>query len=95
MLNLIQPDVITDLATQHSKLCCERLLEAGAIPKLLQLIQTTNRSPPHEEILKHSLSILGNLARYPEFAALVANPPSSILIIAEQILRCPSTVLFL
>lgn len=76
-----------DLATQHSKLCCERLLEAGAIPKLLQLIQTTNRSPPHEEILKHSLSILGNLARYPQFAILVASAPGSISIIAEQILR--------
>ncbi|MCO5559030.1 hypothetical protein L7F22_012622 [Adiantum nelumboides] len=82
-----------DLATQHSKLCCERLLDAGAIPKLLQLIQTTNRSPPHEEILKHSLSILGNLARYPSFASLVVNAPGSLTIVAEQILRNNEEVL--
>ncbi|MCO5561716.1 hypothetical protein L7F22_015339 [Adiantum nelumboides] len=82
-----------DLATQHSKLCCERLLDAGAIPKLLQLIQTTNRSPPHEEILKHSLSILGNLARYPSFAPLVANAPGSLTIVAEQMLRSNEEVL--
>ncbi|KAI5079800.1 hypothetical protein GOP47_0005279 [Adiantum capillus-veneris] len=82
-----------DLATQHSKLCCERLLDAGAVPKLLQLIQTTNRSPPHEEILKHSLSILGNLARYPSFAPLVINAPGSLAIVAEQILRNNEEVL--
>ncbi|KAH9534823.1 hypothetical protein CY35_17G023600 [Sphagnum magellanicum] len=75
-----------DMATEHSKQCCERLAEGGAILKLLQLIQTTNRSPPHEQVLKHALSILANLARFPDLALRIVNTSDSIMIIAEQLL---------
>ncbi|CAM6013071.1 unnamed protein product [Sphagnum balticum] len=75
-----------DVATEHSKQCCERLAEGGAILKLLQLIQTTNRSPPHEQVLKHALSILANLARFPDLALRIVNTSDSIMIIAEQLL---------
>jgi len=75
-----------DMATEHSKQCCERLAEGGAILKLLQLIQTTNRSPPHEQVLKHALSILANLARFPDLALHIVNTSDSIMIIAEQLL---------
>lgn len=75
-----------DMATEHSKLCCERLAEGGAVNKLLQLIQTVNRSPPHEQVLKHALSILGNLARFPNLAFSVASEHDSVNIIVEQLL---------
>jgi len=48
---------ILDVATQHSKRCCERFVAAGAIDKLCQLIHSTNRSAPHEEVLKHALFV--------------------------------------
>lgn len=76
-----------DVATQHSKRCCERLVAAGAIDKLCQLIHSTNRSAPHEEVLKHALSVLSNIAYYPELAQLVVDTPGSINTIAEQLLR--------
>ncbi|KAH9328068.1 hypothetical protein KI387_000176, partial [Taxus chinensis] len=76
-----------DTATQHSKRCCERLVAAGAIEKLLQLINETNRSAPHEEVLKHALSVLCNIAHYPELAQLLVNTPDSITQIAKQLWR--------
>lgn len=78
--------LVADMATEHSKLCCERLAEGGAVNKLLQLIQTVNRSPPHEQVLKHALSILGNLARFPNLAFSVASEHDSVNIIVEQLL---------
>ncbi|KAJ7533262.1 hypothetical protein O6H91_13G039900 [Diphasiastrum complanatum] len=77
-----------DMATQHSIYCCEKLAEGGAITKLLQLIQTTNRSPPHEQVLKHALSILGNLARCPDLAARILKTPGFLEIVAEQLQMC-------
>lgn len=75
-----------DMATEHSKQCCERLAEGGAVNKLLMLIQTVNRSPPHEQVLKHALSILANLARFPNLAFSIAGEADSINIIVEQLL---------
>jgi len=75
-----------DMATEHSKQCCERLAEGGAVNKLLMLIQTVNRSPPHEQVLKHALSILANLARFPNLALSMAGEAESINIIVEQLL---------
>jgi hypothetical protein len=75
-----------DVATEHSKQCCEWLVEGGAISKLLQLIPTINRSPPHEQVLKHALSILANLARFPSLAFSIASEMDSTNIIVEQLL---------
>ncbi|XP_024522077.1 abnormal spindle-like microcephaly-associated protein homolog isoform X1 [Selaginella moellendorffii] len=74
-----------DVATRHSKYCCDRIAEGGAIGKIVQLIQTTNRSTPHEQVLKHALSILGNLARYPALATTILNTPTSLEVVAEQL----------
>ncbi|CAM6105237.1 unnamed protein product [Calypogeia fissa] len=74
-----------DVATQHSYKCCERLAEAGAITTILLLIQTINRSPPLEQVLKHALSIISNLARHLPLATRVAQSPSAITIISEQL----------
>ncbi|CAM6082505.1 unnamed protein product [Calypogeia fissa] len=74
-----------DVATQHSYKCCERLAEAGAITTILLLMQTINRSPPLEQVLKHALSIISNLARHLPLATRVAQSPSAITIISEQL----------
>ena len=75
-----------DIATEHSKQCCERLAEGGAVIKLLMLIQTVNRSAPHEQVLKHALSILANLARFPFLAFSIACEAEAINIVVEQLL---------
>ncbi|KAL2653856.1 hypothetical protein R1flu_021984 [Riccia fluitans] len=72
-----------DVATQHSRNCCDRLAEAGAVTKILNLIQTINRSPPHEEVLKHALAILNNLAHYTHLRILIAESPGAVSIISE------------
>ncbi|CAK7351147.1 unnamed protein product [Dovyalis caffra] len=54
-----------DMATEHSQKCCEKLVAAGAIENLLKLIRSVSQSMPDQEVLKHALSVLRNLARYP------------------------------
>ncbi|KAG6549815.1 hypothetical protein Mapa_008796 [Marchantia paleacea] len=74
-----------DVATHHSKSCCDRLAEAGAVTKILNLIQTINRSPPHEQVLKHALTILKNLAHHLHLRLRIAEAPGAISIITEQL----------
>ncbi|KAL3685837.1 hypothetical protein R1sor_003859 [Riccia sorocarpa] len=72
-----------DVATQHSRNCCDRLAEAGAVAKILHLIQTINRSPPHEQVLKHALATLKNLAHYSHLRVLIAESPGAVSLICE------------
>ncbi|THG09214.1 hypothetical protein TEA_027400 [Camellia sinensis var. sinensis] len=51
-----------DMATKLSTKCCEKLVEAEAVDMLLKLIRSVNRSIPDQEVLKHALSTLRNLA---------------------------------
>ncbi|KAH6790485.1 hypothetical protein C2S51_005491 [Perilla frutescens var. frutescens] len=57
-----------DVATELSVKCCEELVAAGAIGTLLKLICSVSRSIPDQQVLKHALSTLRNLARYPSLA---------------------------
>ncbi|XP_047966003.1 abnormal spindle-like microcephaly-associated protein homolog isoform X1 [Salvia hispanica] len=59
---------ILDMATELSEKCCEELVAAGAIATLLKLIRSVSRSIPDQQVLKHALSTLRNLARYPSLA---------------------------
>lgn len=75
------------MATGHSQKCCEELVAAGAINTLLQLIQTVSRSIPDQEVLKHALSTLRNLARYPHLLQVLIQSRSSVQIIVLELLR--------
>lgn len=63
------------MATKHSQKCCEKLVAAGAINTLLELIRSVSRSIADKEVLRHTLSIFKNLTRYPHLteALLDAN----------------------
>ncbi|KAH9624093.1 hypothetical protein KSS87_018307 [Heliosperma pusillum] len=76
-----------NLATTHSQKCCERLVDEGAIDILLKQICAVTRSIPDQEVLKHCLSTLRNLARYTHLADVLISHPGSIEIILRELLR--------
>ncbi|KAL4309998.1 hypothetical protein GQ457_01G042960 [Hibiscus cannabinus] len=76
-----------DMATAHSLKCCEELVAAGAIGILLKQIRSTSRSIPDQEVLKHALSTLRNLARYPHLAEVLIDTPPAVETILWEMLR--------
>ncbi|KAE7995452.1 hypothetical protein FH972_000241 [Carpinus fangiana] len=76
-----------DMATEHSQKCCEELVDAGAIPTLLKLIRSVSRSIPDQEVLKHALSTLRNLARHPHLVEALVDSHGSVEIILWEFLR--------
>lgn len=61
-----------DTATRFSIKCCGAFTTAGATKALLNLIRSCNRSTPHQEILRLSISILLNVVRHHNLAIAVA-----------------------
>ncbi|XP_076455078.1 uncharacterized protein LOC143289805 [Babylonia areolata] len=53
-----------EVATRLSWVCCERLVEVNAVGVIFRLILSCNRSLPHMELIKFSVSVLLNLAKY-------------------------------
>ncbi|KAJ4703151.1 Abnormal spindle-like microcephaly-associated protein-like [Melia azedarach] len=76
-----------DMATEHSQKCCEKLVAAGAIDTLLKLIRSVSRSIPDQEILKHALSTLRNLARHPHLIEVLIDRQGSVETILWELLR--------
>ncbi|EOA15912.1 hypothetical protein CARUB_v10004007mg [Capsella rubella] len=76
-----------DSATKYSDKCCEELVEAGAIDKLLTMIRSASRSIPDQEVSKHALSTLSHLARYPQMADELIDTKGSIQTIFWELLR--------
>ena len=78
------------MATTHSQKCCERLVEEGAVEILLCQISAVTRSIPDQEVLKHCLSTLRNLARYNQLADVLIDQRGSIETIFRELLRSAS-----
>lgn len=76
-----------DMATAHSEKCCETLVAAGAINILLKQFHSLNRSVPDQEVLKHVLSILRNIASFPHLADALIKTPQTVEIIFQELLR--------
>lgn len=85
--------VATDVATELSEKCCEEIVAAGAISTLLKLIRSVSRSIPDQQILKHALSTLRNLARYPSFARVLIECNGCVETVFLEFLRCILTLL--
>ena len=75
------------MATKHSQKCCEKLVEAGAVDTLLKLIRSVSRSIPDQEVLKHALSTLRNLARYPHLAEVLLASRGSVETVLWEFIR--------
>lgn len=78
------------MATEHSQKCCEELVAVGAVGTLLKLIRSVSRSIPDQQVLKHALSTLRNLARYPHLTVIVIENRGSVETILWEFLRCAS-----
>lgn len=77
-----------DMATENSQNCCEKLVAAGAVDTLLKLIGSVSRSMPDQEVLKHALSTLRNLARYPHLIDVLIDSQGSVQTIMWELVRC-------
>ncbi|CAH1270997.1 ASPM [Branchiostoma lanceolatum] len=58
-----------EVVTRLSAVCCDQLVQGGAVQVIYTLIQSCNRSLPCQEIIKYSISILLNLAKNPNTVA--------------------------
>ncbi|XP_051128216.1 uncharacterized protein LOC127249473 isoform X2 [Andrographis paniculata] len=76
-----------NMATELSQKCCEELVNAGAIATLLKLIRSVSRSIPDQQVLKHALSTLRNLARFPHLAEILLDCRGSVETIVLEFLR--------
>nr|KAG5712072.1 hypothetical protein BaRGS_020798 [Batillaria attramentaria] len=63
--------------------CCERLVEVNAVGVIFRLIQSCNRSLPHMELIKYSISILLNLAKYEKTTPAVYEVDNSVSTLVE------------
>ncbi|CAI0468264.1 unnamed protein product [Linum tenue] len=87
MSNILQICQTLDRTTQHSLRCCEELIGAGAIAMLLKLMRSVSRSIPDQEVLKHALSTLRNLARYPHLVETLIDCSGSVETIFMEFFR--------
>ncbi|KAI3456438.1 hypothetical protein Pfo_013101 [Paulownia fortunei] len=76
-----------DVATEHSQKCCEELVAAGAVGTLLKLIRSVSRSIPDQQVLKHALSTLRNLARYPTLTEILVESHGCVETVLLEFLR--------
>lgn len=51
------------MATRLSAACCEKFVSVNAVHVIYRLMRGCNRSQPHMELIKYSVSILLNLAK--------------------------------
>ncbi|CAN6690108.1 unnamed protein product [Malus baccata var. baccata] len=79
--------VTLDRATAHSQKCCEKLVEEGAIKTLLKIFGSATRSIPDQEVQKHVLSTLRNLARYPHLVEVLIDSPGSVETVVCEFVR--------
>ncbi|XP_035683106.1 abnormal spindle-like microcephaly-associated protein homolog isoform X9 [Branchiostoma floridae] len=85
-----------EVVTRLSAVCCERLVQGGAVQVIYTLIQSCNRSLPCQEIIKYSISILLNLAKNPATvaAAVVQEGGVETLVSLMAIYREKDDVIF-
>nr|XP_043620393.1 abnormal spindle-like microcephaly-associated protein [Erigeron canadensis] len=76
-----------DMATLHSQKCCEKLVDAGAINTLLELIRSISQSIADQEVLRHTLSTFRNLTRHPHLNEEVIGTSGSCQIILREFIR--------
>ncbi|XP_076923036.1 uncharacterized protein LOC143585026 [Bidens hawaiensis] len=84
-----------DMATKHSQKCCEKLVAAGAINTLLELIRSISRSIVDQEVLRHTLSVFRNLTRYPHLTEALIDTSGSGQIILWEFIRNKEDAYFL
>ena len=52
-----------EVVTRLSEVCCQQVVKDGALPVIFKVIKKCNRSLPHLEVIKYSISILFNVGK--------------------------------
>lgn len=61
---------ISEVVTRLSEVCCQQVVRDGALPVIFKVIKKCNRSLPHLEVIKYSISILFNVAQVRKMSPL-------------------------
>ncbi|KAL6573863.1 hypothetical protein OROHE_001405 [Orobanche hederae] len=85
--NILHTCATLDMATELSQKCCEELVGAGAVGTLLKLIRSVSRSIPDQQVLKHALSTIRNIARYPTLAEILVSTHGCMETVLLELLR--------
>ncbi|XP_043936192.1 abnormal spindle-like microcephaly-associated protein [Protopterus annectens] len=67
-----------EVATRLSSVCCEYLVQSGAIINIFILIRSCNRSVPCMEIIKYAIQVLLNLSKYEKTTEAVYDTEHSV-----------------
>ncbi|XP_044174469.1 abnormal spindle-like microcephaly-associated protein homolog isoform X2 [Acropora millepora] len=67
-----------EVVTRLSEVCCQQVVENGALPVIFKVIKKCNRSLPHLEVIKYSLSILYNVAKFSSLYRTVYEESDSV-----------------
>ncbi|XP_067661837.1 abnormal spindle-like microcephaly-associated protein homolog [Haliotis asinina] len=93
--HILEALIHLDVATRLSPRCCQRLVEVHAVHVIYRLIRSCNRSLPHMEMIKYSVNILLNLAKYDKTVNAVHDVESTdILVDLMQIYREKGNAIF-
>ena len=53
----------SEVVTRLSEVCCQQVVKDGALPVIFKVIKKCNRSLPHLEVIKYSITILFNVVK--------------------------------
>ncbi|XP_067141199.1 abnormal spindle-like microcephaly-associated protein homolog [Centruroides vittatus] len=72
-----------DKTSQLSPICCEKMTEGKALDVLMHILRNCNRSVPHMELIKYTINIFLNLAKYSKTVDAVWNTEGMLDTILE------------
>lgn len=57
----------SEVVTRLSEVCCQQVVDDGALPVIFKVLKKCNRSLPHLEVIKYSVLILYNVVKVGKF----------------------------
>ncbi|CAH3024578.1 unnamed protein product [Porites evermanni] len=67
-----------EVVTRLSEVCCQQVVDDGALPVIFKVLKKCNRSLPHLEVIKYSVLILYNVVKYSSLYRAVYEEQHSI-----------------
>lgn len=80
---ILEALMIFERLTSLSPVCCKQMIEGNAVNQIFLLIRSCNRSVPHMELIKYSVSVLLNLSKYNRTADAVYEAEGSVETLVE------------
>lgn len=81
--HILEALIHLETSTRLSPACCQRMVNVNAVGVIYRLIQSCNRSQPHMEIIRYSINILLNLAKYEKTRSAVYEVEGAIECLLE------------